>query len=65
MLEVGKKDRVRPSRPCDNCGINADTQFRIRCGDEDTRIVCKACQERAKASNGYMYGGTWKRKKRN
>jgi hypothetical protein len=66
VLEVGKKDRVRPSRPCDNCGINADTQFRIRCGDEDTwRIVCKACQERAKASNGYMYGGTWKRKKRN
>ncbi|TAP23333.1 hypothetical protein KUL49_16390 [Alteromonas sp. KUL17] len=63
---MGKKDRVRLPKPCDNCGINADTQFRIRCGDEDTwRIVCKACQERAKACNGYMYGGTWKRKKRN
>ena len=63
---MARKDRVRPSKPCDTCGLEADTQFRVRYSEQDTwRIVCKACQERAKASNGYMYGGTWKRKKRN
>ncbi|GFD94190.1 hypothetical protein KUL156_25160 [Alteromonas sp. KUL156] len=62
---MGKKSRLRPPKPCDNCGVEADTQFRVRAREDDSwRIVCKQCQERAKADGGYSYGGTWKRKKR-
>ena len=63
---MGKKSRLKPSKPCDNCGLEADTQFRVRQSETgDWRIVCKACQKLAKTKDGYMYGGTWKRKKRN
>ena len=63
---MGKKARLRPPKPCDSCGVEDDTQFRVRCSDkEDWRIVCKACQALVKSHGDYMYGGTWKRKKRN
>ena len=63
---MGKKERLRPLKPCDNCGAEADVQYRIRSNNSESwQIVCKACQEKAKTLTGYIYGGTWKRKKRN
>ncbi|TKB04307.1 hypothetical protein E5672_05770 [Alteromonas portus] len=63
---MGKKSRLKPPKSCDSCGLEADTQFRVRQSEADEwRIVCKACQTLAKTRDGYMYGGTWKRKKRN
>ena len=63
---MGKKERIRPAKPCDSCGVEADVQYRIQtCESEGWRIVCKTCQEKAKTQDGYLYGGTWKRQKRN
>ncbi|APD89741.1 hypothetical protein FJN13_07765 [Alteromonas mediterranea] len=63
---MGKKDRIRPPKPCDICSKEADVQFRIQTNESGNwRIVCKSCQEQAASSAGYLYGGTWKRKKRN
>jgi len=61
---MGKQTRSRVARACDNCGIEASTQFRINIG-EGWKIVCKTCQSEAKYHSNYLYGGTWKQKKRN
>ena len=63
---MGKKRRVRPPKPCDICGKADDIQYRVQTSDSERwLIVCKTCQEQAANSAGYLYGGTWKKKKRN
>lgn len=61
---MGKRNRLREPRQCDKCGVEADIQFRVWFEDK-WHIVCKQCQLEASDASDYMYGGTWKRKKRN
>ena len=38
---MGKKDRIRPPKPCDICSKEADVQFRIQTNESGNwRIVC-------------------------
>jgi hypothetical protein len=61
---MGKKARTRAAKPCDKCDAEASTQYRINIG-KGWQIVCKVCQSEAKHHSNYLYGGTWKQKKRN
>jgi transcription elongation factor Elf1 len=61
---MGKKERLKEARACDRCGVLASVQYRINVGD-GWLIVCKSCQSNAKHHQNYVYGGTWKQKKRN
>ena len=61
-----KNRRVR-SKTCDACGQVCDTLFRARAETGvPWRFYCVACLPQIKANNpAYIYGGTWKSKKRN
>ncbi|MAI39333.1 MAG: hypothetical protein CL599_17630 [Alteromonas sp.] len=61
---MGKKTRERPPRQCDNCKVEADVQYRVSYKGE-WHIICKTCQLEASVCSDYIYGGTWKRNKRN
>ncbi|MFK7743296.1 MAG: hypothetical protein AB8H80_23470 [Planctomycetota bacterium] len=60
-----KVRRIR-TKPCERCGRELDALFRIRIAlDGDWVFFCKTCLEAAKHGNPhYVYGGTWKSKKR-
>ncbi len=63
---MGKSDRTRAPRPCDECGTLSAVLYRLRTDvDGAWWFACKACQTNAKATaQAYQYGGTWKQKKR-
>ncbi len=61
---MGKKTRERPPRQCDNCNVESDVQYRVSYKGE-WHIICKTCQLKVSVCSDYIYGGTWKRNKRN
>lgn len=62
---MGKSARTREPRPCDECKQLEATLFRI-CTEEAPQwhFVCEQCLHIAQEAEGYLYGGTWKQKKR-
>ena len=60
-----KVKRVRTKR-CDNCEQERDTLYRIQNSETDGWIfVCGNCLSKFKKDNpSYVYGGTWKARKR-
>ena len=63
---MGKVNRVRAPKPCNQCGVENNVLFRIRyASNASWKLICKACQMKVKNEINYEYGGTWKRNKRN
>ena len=59
------KSRERDPRPCERCGAERDTLYRVRTEPEEAwRLVCGPCVRLLEGDPGYRYGGTWKAKKR-
>lgn len=61
---VARSKRIR-TKACALCDRLCDTLYRIR--DEDTGpwiLACAACQQIVSVRSGYVYGGTWKGRKR-
>ena len=60
-----KVKRIR-TKKCDNCGEERDTLYRIQNDKTDGWIfVCIDCLPKFKEDDpSYVYGGTWKARKR-
>ncbi|MBT1450589.1 hypothetical protein KJ365_06810 [Glaciecola sp. XM2] len=64
---MGSSSRERNERACECCFVSASTLFRVRSdANQPWKFLCQACQQTLKStSSTYLYGGTWKKKKRN
>ncbi|HCD26655.1 MAG TPA: hypothetical protein DER02_03990 [Gammaproteobacteria bacterium] len=53
-------------KDCAICSASPNVLFRCRYGVEDWQFLCDICLEKVKSSfvDSYIYGGTWKRKKK-
>jgi hypothetical protein len=52
-------------KQCDRCQTVADTLYRVQYGTlERWKFVCQACCRVVSECDRYVYGGTWKAKKR-
>lgn len=58
------KSRTR-FKSCSRCGQTADVLYRVQAQPGDWSFVCPSCWPSISQNNPhYVYGGTWKAKKR-
>jgi hypothetical protein len=63
---MGKLTRDRRQKSCDSCGLSEPVLYRIKPQCQEAWLfACSGCQSKAKMQTDYVYGGTWKQKKRN
>jgi hypothetical protein len=62
---MGKSQRERELKHCDDCAKPESVLYRIRLQQPGPWVfVCVNCQKKVKSQPHYQYGGTWKQKKR-
>lgn len=56
------KAKIEKTKNCAHCDVTTLHAFRVRTQKSGKTwiFVCKDCCEKAKKTEGYQYGGTWK-----